>query len=33
LEKGVFDRPLGRLRAIAGGADGFAPVIATALRC
>jgi hypothetical protein len=32
-EKGVFDRLMGRLRAIAAGAGGFAPVIATALRC
>jgi len=32
-EKSVFERLMGRLRAIAAGADGFAPVIATALRC
>jgi hypothetical protein len=32
-EKGVFDRLMDRLRAIAAGAGGFAPVIATALRC
>ncbi len=32
-EKGMFDRLMGRLRAIAGGAGGFAPVITTALRC
>jgi hypothetical protein len=31
-EKGVFDRLMGRLRAIAAGTGGFAPVIATALR-
>ena len=32
-EKEGFDRLMGRLRAIATGATGFAPVIATALRC
>ena len=32
-EKGIFERLMGRLRAIAADADGFAPVIATALRC
>jgi hypothetical protein len=32
-EKGLFDRLMGRLRAIAARTDGFAPVIATALRC
>jgi hypothetical protein len=32
-EKGVFERLMARLRAIAAGARGFAPVIATALRC
>lgn len=32
-EKGVFERLMGRLQAIAGGGGGFAPVIATALRC
>jgi len=32
-EKGLFDRLMDRLRAIAAGASGFAPVIATALRC
>jgi len=32
-EKGIFDRLMGRLRAIAAGADRFAPVITTALRC
>ena len=32
-EKGVFDRLMGRLRAIAASTNGFAPVIATALRC
>jgi len=32
-EKSIFDRLMGRLRAIAAGTKGFAPVIATALRC
>jgi len=32
-EKGIFERLMGRLRAIAADANGFAPVIATALRC
>ena len=32
-EKGIFERLMSRLRAIAADADGFAPVIATALRC
>jgi hypothetical protein len=32
-EKGVFDRLMARLRAIAAGTRTFAPVIATALRC
>ena len=32
-EKGAIQRLMGRLRDIAGGANGFAPVIATALRC
>jgi hypothetical protein len=32
-EKSVFDRLMGRLRAIAADTEGFAPVIATALRC
>jgi len=32
-EKGIFDRLMGRLRAIAAGPHGLAPVIATALRC
>ncbi len=32
-EKGIFERLMGRLRAIAADADGFTPVIATALRC
>jgi hypothetical protein len=32
-DKGIFDRLMRRLRAIAASADGFAPVIATALRC
>jgi hypothetical protein len=32
-EKVIFDRLMGRLHAIAAGAGGFAPVIATALRC
>jgi len=32
-EKGLFERLMNRLRAIAAGASGFAPVIATALRC
>jgi hypothetical protein len=32
-EKGIFERLMGRLRAIAAHADGFAPVIATVLRC
>ncbi len=32
-EKGIFDRLMRRVRAIAAGADGFTPVIATALRC
>jgi hypothetical protein len=32
-EKGVFDRLMQRVRAIAAGPHGFAPVIATALRC
>jgi hypothetical protein len=32
-EKNIFDRLMGRLRAIAVSADGFAPVIAIALRC
>lgn len=32
-EKGIFDRLMDRLRAIAAGAGGFTPVIATALRC
>ena len=32
-ERGVFERLMARLRAIAAGARGFAPVIATALRC
>ena len=31
-EKSILDRLMGRLRAIAAAADGFAPVIATALR-
>jgi hypothetical protein len=32
-EKGIFERLMGRLRAIAADAGGFAPVIAIALRC
>jgi hypothetical protein len=32
-EQGIFQRLMDRLRAIAGGAHGFAPVVATALRC
>ena len=32
-EKGIFQRLMDRLRAIAEGAHGFAPVLATALRC
>jgi hypothetical protein len=32
-EKGIFERLMDRLRAIVGGPSGFAPVIATALRC
>ena len=32
-EKGIFERLMSRLRAIAADAGGFAPVIATALRC
>lgn len=32
-EKGIFERLMSRLRAIHPGANGFAPVIATALRC
>jgi hypothetical protein len=32
-EKGIFERLMGRLRAITADAGGFAPVIATALRC
>lgn len=32
-EKPAFDRLMGRLRAITAGNGGFAPVIATALRC
>jgi len=32
-EKGIFERLMNRLRAIVPGASGFAPVIATALRC
>jgi hypothetical protein len=32
-EKSIFARLMGRLRAIAAGPEGFAPVIATALRC
>jgi hypothetical protein len=32
-EKGILDRLMRRVRAIAPGADGFTPVIATALRC
>ena len=32
-EKAIFDRLMRRVRAIAAGADGFTPVIATALRC
>jgi hypothetical protein len=32
-EKGLFERLMDRLRAIARDASGFAPVIATALRC
>ena len=32
-EKGIFERLMSRLRAIHPGASGFAPVIATALRC
>jgi hypothetical protein len=32
-EKGLFERLLERLRAIAGSASGFAPVIVTPLRC
>jgi hypothetical protein len=32
-EKGMLDRLMGRLRAIAASGTGFAPVIATALRC
>lgn len=31
-EKSTLDRLMGRLRAITAGADGFAPIIATALR-
>jgi len=32
-EQGIFNRLLGRLRAISFGEKGFVPVIATALRC
>jgi hypothetical protein len=32
-EKGIFDRLMGRLRAIRPDGGGFAPVLATALRC
>ena len=32
-EKGIFQRLMHRLRAIASGAHGFTPVVATALRC
>jgi hypothetical protein len=32
-EQGIFGRLMNRLRAIVPGASGFAPVIATALRC
>lgn len=32
-EKGILERLMGRLRAIAAAGSGFAPVIATALRC
>jgi hypothetical protein len=32
-EKNIFDRLMGRVRAIAVSADGFTPVVATALRC
>jgi hypothetical protein len=32
-EKGILDRLMGRLRTITASAGGFAPVIATALRC
>jgi len=32
-ERGLFQRLMDRLRAIAGSAHGFAPVVATALRC
>jgi len=32
-EKGLFQRLMMRLRAVAGGADGFSPVIADPLRC
>ena len=32
-DKGIFDRLMQRLRSIADSGCGFAPVIATALRC
>ena len=32
-EQGIFERLLLRLRAIRAGANGFAPVVAVALRC
>ena len=32
-ERGVFQRLMSRLRGIAAGATGFAPVIASGLRC
>ena len=32
-EQSVFDRLMTRLRSVAANADGFAPVIPTALRC
>ncbi len=32
-ERGVFQRLMSRLRGIAAGAAGFAPVIASGLRC
>ena len=32
-EQGIFQRLMERLRTIAGGASGFAPVVTGALRC
>jgi len=32
-EQGIFQHLMDRLRAIVGGANGFRPVVATALRC